>query len=340
MAVVTSLALVPAASSAGAARTATARPAADSAAPVSFVPIGSFRSRDAAALASYLTRSLGLRAGVLPREPLPSTAFDRARRQYVAEKLIEVLHKPAGSPRVVIGLTVQDMYWAAKPSWRYTFAIRSPQGFAVVSSARMDPVAAGLLPNPGLGTRRLRKMVLKIVGILAYGRSPSQDPRSALYDDILGPDDLDYMSTDFDPRAPSGERSRWLQRTGGICTRGVSRGKAVLARFIVTGINTPAEFLEFANESIALDEKERTELAAVPPAPEDRASVRALLALYGREVRADRAAVAGLRARWIVTAAQRLVRDDVRYALSLRSSALELGSRSCARYFDPATYSR
>ena len=66
----------------------------------------------------------------------------------------------------------------------------------------------------------------------------------------------------------------------------------------------------------------------------------ALLALYRREVRADRSAVARLRIRWSMAAAQRLVQDDVRYALSLKSNALELGSRSCARYFDPATYSR
>ena len=324
----------------GAARTSTAGAAADSVAPVYFVPIGSFPQRDAAALASYFDHRFLLRTGVLPTEALPGAAFDRRRRQYVADKLIGVLHKPAGDPRVVIGLTTEDMYWAGKPSWRYTFSIRSPQGFAVVSSARMDPEAQGLLSDPGLRMRRLRKMVLKDIGVLAYGRSPSHDPRSALYDAILGPDDVDYMSTDFDPRAPAGARLRWLERAGGVCLRGVSRGKALIARFIVTGVGTRADFLEFADESIVLDERERTKLAAVPPAAEDRASVGALLALYRREVRADRSAVARLRIRWSMAAAQRLVQDDVRYALSLKSNALELGSRSCARYFDPATYSR
>jgi len=209
----------------GGARTSTAGAAADSVAPVYFVPIGSFPQRDAAALASYFDHRFLLRTGVLPTEALPGAAFDRRRRQYVADKLIGVLHKPAGDPRVVIGLTTEDMYWAGKPCWRYTFSIRSPQGFAVVSSARMDPEAQGLLSDPGLRMRRLRKMVLKDIGVLAYGRSPSHDPRSALYDAILGPDDVDYMSTDFDPRAPAGARLRWLERAGGVCLRGVSAAR-------------------------------------------------------------------------------------------------------------------
>lgn len=324
--------------SAGAARTAPAPAAA--VAPVSFVPIGSFPERDADALAGYFGRSLGLRAGVLPRAALPRTAFDAARRQYVAERLIGVLHKPAGDPRVVIGLTDEDMYWAAKPEWRYTFSIRSPQGFAVVSAARMDPRADGLFPDPGLRMRRLRKMVLKNIGVLAYGRAPSGNPRSALYDRILGPDDLDYMSTDFDPRAPTGARLAWLNATGAVCRRGVARGKAVVARFVLTGIRTPADFLRFANAGIALDERERAALAAVPAAPEDRAAVAALLARYRAQIRRDRAAVGRLRARWSAAAANRFLGDDVRSALGLKSNALELGSRSCARYFDPATYSR
>ena len=204
----------------------------------------------------------------------------------------------------------------------------------------MDPRASGLPPDPGLRMRRLRKMVLKDIGVLAYGRAPSAYPRSALYDRIQGPDDLDYMSTDFEPRAPTGARLNWLNGTAAVCPRGVARGKAVTARFVLTGIRTPADFLQFVDAGIALDERERAELAAVPAAPEDRASVSRLLARYRAEIRTDRAAVARLRARWSAAAANRLLRDGVRYSLAMKSTALELGSRSCARYFDPATYSR
>jgi hypothetical protein len=45
--------------------------------------------------------------------------------------------------------------------------------------------------------QRIRKMVTKNIGILYYGLGVSDDPRSVLYRDILGPDDLDYASEDF-----------------------------------------------------------------------------------------------------------------------------------------------
>jgi hypothetical protein len=148
------------------------------------------------------------------------------------------------------------------------------------------------------------------------------------------------MSTDFDPRAPTGARRSWLTEAGAVCRRGVTRGKALLGRFTRTGIRTRSDFLDFASESIALDTQQRAELAAVSPAVEDRAGVSALLALYRRELRADRSGVAALRAHWSNVRAQRLLDDDVRYALGLKSGTLELGSRPCARYFDPATYRR
>ena len=71
-----------AAASAGAARTATTATAtatAAGAAPVSLVPIGGFRERDADALAGYFRKSLVLQASVLPGASLPRTAFSRVR---------------------------------------------------------------------------------------------------------------------------------------------------------------------------------------------------------------------------------------------------------------------
>jgi hypothetical protein len=53
--------------------------------PVYFVPIGNFPRADATALASYFGHTLGLKTGVFTRFPLPSSAFNRARRQYIAE---------------------------------------------------------------------------------------------------------------------------------------------------------------------------------------------------------------------------------------------------------------
>ena len=313
---------------------ATAAPHSPSAArPVTFVPIGSFPRRDAAALARYFGRRLGLRTSVGSRAPLPRSAFNRARNQYVAEELIEVLHRPVGDPRVVIGLTAEDIYTRDKPYWRFAFSIRSTNGFAIVSRARMDPVFLGLNPDPGLRNRRLQKMVLKTIGVLAQ----SPNPRSALYDSILGVDDLDYMTQEFRPQAPSAARRNWLGRSARVCLRGISDGKALIAR---STVGTPAELLAFARESTGLQERHRAQLAALPPAPEDRSAVRALLALFKRAGSADRVAVAKLSANWSEATLRRWIQEGIRLSLALKSNALELGARSCGRYFDPATYAR
>ncbi|HEY7447252.1 MAG TPA: hypothetical protein VH702_03830 [Vicinamibacterales bacterium] len=41
---------------------------------------------------------------------------------------------------------------------------------------------------------------LKNIGIMYYGLPVSREPRSVLYENVLGPDDLDYMSEFFEPR--------------------------------------------------------------------------------------------------------------------------------------------
>ena len=93
---------------------------------------------------------------------------------------------------VIIGLTDVDMYIESE-DWRYAYGLRSMGTLAVVSSARMDALGAG----DARQLQRLRKMVTKNLGILYYGLAPSTDPRSVLYRDILGPQDLDRVSEDF-----------------------------------------------------------------------------------------------------------------------------------------------
>jgi predicted Zn-dependent protease len=322
---------------AGAAAPARAVNPAAAARPVYFVPVGRFPAGDAEKLARYFGRRLSVRTGVLPSAALPRSAFNRARRQYVAQKLITVLHRPIGDSRVVIGLTLEDIYTLDRPDWRFAFSIRSPAGFAIVSRARMDPDLLGLDPDPALRMRRLQKMVMKTIGVLAFGLSQSPNPRSALYDSILGVDDLDYMTQDFQPAAPGQARQSWLGRSGQVCKRGVSEAKALLAR---SPLVTQDDFLAFAHESIALDDRHRSQLAAIPPSSEDRSAVRALLNRLKGSIRADRAAVAKLTARWSEPTLKSWLGEGTRLALELRTDALELGSRSCARYFDPATYSR
>ena len=96
----------------------------------------------------------------------------------------------------------QDIYIKARrETWRYAFSLRSNENsVAVVSYARMDPAYLGNTPDEELLRSRLRKMVIKNIGIMYYGLPVSRDPRSVLYGNVLGLDDLDCMSEFFEPR--------------------------------------------------------------------------------------------------------------------------------------------
>jgi predicted Zn-dependent protease len=72
---------------------------------------------------------------------------------------------------------------------------------AVVSYARMDPAYLGITPDEELLRSRLRKMIFKNIGMMYYSLPVSRDPRSVLYGNVLGLDDLDYMSEFFEPRS-------------------------------------------------------------------------------------------------------------------------------------------
>lgn len=163
---------------------------------VYLAPFGDFPREDADALAAHYLQKFDLTIEVLPSIPVPEEAMDAGRDQLIAERLLDAIaanEVVAAEPEaVVIGLTDVDMYIAAK-TWGYAYGLRSGGTRAVVSSARMD---AGFASEERRH-QRLRKMVTKNLGILYYGLGVSDDPRSVLYRDILGPQDLDYASEDF-----------------------------------------------------------------------------------------------------------------------------------------------
>ena len=69
--------------------------------------------------------------------------------------------------------------------------------FAVVSSARMDPTNLGGAANDLVTETRMRKMLLKNIGILYYHMPVNHDPKSLLYEDVEEVKDIDKMAEDF-----------------------------------------------------------------------------------------------------------------------------------------------
>ena len=166
-----------------------------------FVPLGDFPAQLTDELAAHYKDKFNVTIEKLPSIQLDSSMVDHSRNQMVAEGLIAVMKNKFQSlesdPNViVIGLTQEDIYIRSY-NWRFAFTFRQDDKFAVVSTARMDPVNFGDPADENLLRTRLRKMVTKNIGILYYQKPLSENPRSVLYSNVGGIEELDAMGEDF-----------------------------------------------------------------------------------------------------------------------------------------------
>ncbi|HKG14579.1 MAG TPA: hypothetical protein VKB12_14730 [Pyrinomonadaceae bacterium] len=164
-----------------------------------FVPLGDFSPAKVEVLVAHYRDKYGISAGTLPAVPLNPSVVNSERRQLVAEAVIELIKeanpdlvKDPGA--ILIGLTSEDMY-ISQYNWQFTFSWRQEGRYAVVSDARMSIRSRGVSAETVLV--RSRKMVTKNIGILYYRLPQSDDPRSVLYKNVGGIEELDYMGEEF-----------------------------------------------------------------------------------------------------------------------------------------------
>ncbi|MEP6570477.1 MAG: tetratricopeptide repeat protein [Acidobacteriota bacterium] len=165
------------------------------------VPFSNFSTPSLSELVTYYKMKSGISIVTLPRLPLNSSTFDSDRHQVIAEELMEEIRqtypKLAADPNaIIVGVTDMDMYIREK-NWRFAFSYNTEGRFAVVSSARMDPSNLRQPANSELLFSRLRKMIMKNIGILYYHMWPINNPKSVLYNNIMGVEELDNMGEDF-----------------------------------------------------------------------------------------------------------------------------------------------
>jgi tetratricopeptide (TPR) repeat protein len=168
---------------------------------VYFVPLGDFSSPVTAELATHYKTKFGIGIVCLPVIPLDGSTFDSHRHQLIAEDVIELIKRTypklvEDPDAVVIGLTESDMYIREK-TWQYAFSYRGDSRFAVVSNARMNPANLGQSANAELLNTRFRKMVMKNIGILYYQMPNNSNPKSVLYNNIDGVEELDRIDEEF-----------------------------------------------------------------------------------------------------------------------------------------------
>ena len=166
-----------------------------------FVPLNNFSGASITRLANSCKQKTGIDVVVMQPVPFALSTVDKRRQQVIAEEAINLmkLRYPnlASDPNaVVIGVTDEDLYIRGE-DWQWAFGYRMQGRFAVVSSARMNPANLGGAANDVLTESRLRKMVLKNIGVLYYLLPLNHDPRSVLYEDVGAVEDLDKMGEDF-----------------------------------------------------------------------------------------------------------------------------------------------
>jgi tetratricopeptide (TPR) repeat protein len=166
-----------------------------------FVPLGSFPTASLTKFANSSKQKTGVEVIVTEPVPFALTTVDKRRQQVIAEEAINLMRarnpELASDPNaIVIGLTNEDLFIRSEDD-QYAFCYRMLHRFAVVSTARMDPANLGGAANDLLTETRVRKMLLKNIGILYYHMPVNHDSKSLLFEDVEEVEDIDKMGEDF-----------------------------------------------------------------------------------------------------------------------------------------------
>lgn len=166
---------------------------------VCLMPFGQVSARLVERLFEHYRVEYGLTVSVLVPQPVPPNIPRSVGDQhdahvlleYMAEQFPDAYHDPNA---VLIGLTPVDIYDSTS-HYRYVFGLKGtpedPRG--IISTSRMGPEVYGEGPDEGVKLERTRKMVTRYIGLLYFGLPTTRDRNSLLYDNILGPADLDEM---------------------------------------------------------------------------------------------------------------------------------------------------
>jgi predicted Zn-dependent protease len=166
-----------------------------------FVPLNNYSASEVTKLVNYCKQKIGVEPIVMDQVPFVLTTVDKKRQQVIAEEALELIKMKykdlvADPNAVVIGFTDEDMYIRNR-NWQWAFGYWTQRRFGIVSSARMNPANLGGAANDVLTEARLRKMVLKNIGVLYYLYPTNYNPKSLLYEEVHGVEDIDKMGDDF-----------------------------------------------------------------------------------------------------------------------------------------------
>jgi len=171
---------------------------------VYFAPMGGFPASVLERLESEVEKTWGLEATVVDEVDIERSAIPAGNSQLDAFDLVSQVRRAYILPSeraAVLGFLTQDVRaYASGDFWN--FGAVDPRGYAVISTARMDPLSFGQPPDQDLLMERLRKMTARYIGLTYFQLPYSGDPRSVLFQDIRSLPDLDRLTEWPCPHAP------------------------------------------------------------------------------------------------------------------------------------------
>ena len=146
---------------------------------------------------AYYRAKLGIEVELLPPAPLPQNVEDPQRHQVDSERLLERIRfgysQLASDPsNILIAITSRDIFIRSF-GWRYVENYRE-NGVAVVSGARLHPLALLDHWNPEWFHSRLQKMLTKNIALLYFDLPMSSDYTSLLSGGVLSGREIDLVS--------------------------------------------------------------------------------------------------------------------------------------------------
>jgi archaemetzincin len=140
---------------------------------IALAPIGEVRTEEISTLRQPLKAAFGVEVVLVPRLPLPSSAYDRERGQYRSTILLDALAR-ARQPEWerLVGVTQVDLY---VPELNFVFGEGDSRGgVAVFSLARLR------CPDEALWQRRAATEAIHELGH-TYGLSHCDDPHCVMW---------------------------------------------------------------------------------------------------------------------------------------------------------------
>ena len=163
------------------------------------VPVGVLPDLGLRDLPEFYNNKFGLNIVVLPPIPLEPAVQDEARGQLIAEEIVTLMQRRlpqlAKNPKaVLVGITNHDMYFRER-NWPFTYTYWDGERGGAVSSARLHSTRDSRDP---LLKIRTRKMISRVIGMLALKLPRSEDLSSVLAAELYGSFSADLMSDEFD----------------------------------------------------------------------------------------------------------------------------------------------